>query len=98
MARIHVGFPLSGRCAPAGRDLLRGAELALERAGAADVAIHDTAAGAGAAARAAAADPVALAFVGDMRSVPVHEIAPVLAEAGLLQIAPVATWTGLGGP
>jgi ABC-type branched-subunit amino acid transport system substrate-binding protein len=39
-----------------------------------------------------------LAYVGDLHSSQVARTAPVLAEAGLLQVAPVATWIGLGGP
>src|SRR5205085_12193286 len=43
-------------------------------------------------------DADALAYLGDLHSRDVAVTAPVLGEAGLLQVAPVATWTGLGGP
>jgi hypothetical protein len=86
---------LDGPQAWAARDTLRGAELArregfelvVARGGA--PAEH---------ARAAADDPDALAYLGDFHSRDVALSAPILAEAGLLQVAPVATWTGLGGP
>jgi branched-chain amino acid transport system substrate-binding protein len=95
--RVHVSLPLDGPRAAAARDLLRGVELALESAGggvelvvARDEPVEN--------ARRAAADPDALAYLGDFHSRDVAVTAPLLGEAGLLQVAPVATWTGLGGP
>jgi branched-chain amino acid transport system substrate-binding protein len=85
--------------------VLRGAQLALERHdGAAPelVALDSFGADreerASANARQAADDPEALAYIGDFHSSQVLETAPILGEADLLQIAPVATFVGLGGP
>jgi branched-chain amino acid transport system substrate-binding protein len=49
-------------------------------------------------ARRAADDDSALAYIGDFHSSQVLGSAPILGAAGLLQIAPVATYVGLGGP
>jgi branched-chain amino acid transport system substrate-binding protein len=85
--------------------VLRGAELALERAdGAAPelVALDsfgaDREAKAVANARRAAADDDALAYLGDFHSSQVMETAPLLGDAGLLEVAPVATYIELSGP
>src|SRR4051812_33372539 len=45
----------------------------------------------------AAGDAKAIAYLGDFHSSQVHVTQPVLGAAGLLQVAPVATWVGLGG-
>jgi branched-chain amino acid transport system substrate-binding protein len=95
--RVHVSLPLDGPQAPAARDLLRGAELALESAGG-DLELVVARDEPAENARRAAADPDALAYLGDFHSRDVAVTAPLLGEAGLLQVAPVATWTGLGGP
>jgi branched-chain amino acid transport system substrate-binding protein len=102
--RVYASLPLSGRQRAAGREVLRGAQLALERRpGAAELVTADTAgedrdALAVAHARGAAADPDAIAYLGDFHSSQVFETAPLLGEAGLLQVAPVATHRGLHGP
>jgi hypothetical protein len=102
--RVHVSLPLSGRFAAAGGDVLRGAQLAAEAAGddAVELVVVDSAPddrddSAEAHARAAAADPRALAYLGDHHSSQVERTAPILAAAGMLAVAPVATKTGLGG-
>jgi branched-chain amino acid transport system substrate-binding protein len=46
----------------------------------------------------AAGDPAALGYLGDFYSWQVMASARVLGEAGLLQVAPVATFAGLRGP
>jgi branched-chain amino acid transport system substrate-binding protein len=92
--RIHVSLPLDGPQAWAARDTLRGAELARREGFELVVARGDAAENA----RRAADDPDALAYLGDFHSRDVHVTAPILGEAGLLQVAPVATWTGLRGP
>ncbi len=105
MPRVHASLPLTGPTAAAGRDVLRGAQLALETAGAGvELVAHDGALGpqrdASAAveiAKAAADDADALAYLGDFHSSQVQATAPILGEAGLLQVAPVATYAGLGG-
>jgi branched-chain amino acid transport system substrate-binding protein len=95
--RVHVSLPLDGPQAAAARDLLRGAELALESAaGGAELVVARGEPAENA--RRAAADPDALAYLGDFHSRDVAVTAPLLGEAGLLQVAPVATWSGLGGP
>jgi branched-chain amino acid transport system substrate-binding protein len=48
-------------------------------------------------ARAAAADDDVLAYIGDFHSSQVLASAPILSGAGLLQVAPVATFAGLHG-
>jgi branched-chain amino acid transport system substrate-binding protein len=86
----------------AGRVVLRGAELALERAAGAGVELvaldGDGDARAAEIAERAAADPRALAYLGDFHSSQVLRTAPLLGAAGLLQVAPLATYAGLGGP
>jgi hypothetical protein len=105
MPRIYASLPLSGPAEPLGRELLSGAELALERAGsgAPELVALDTGgdgrdARAEDAARLAADDDDALAYLGDFHSSQVHATQQILAAAGLLQVAPVATWVELGGP
>ena len=83
--------------------MLRGAELASERRTGTDLVALDSFGAdreqqAIANARRAADDPAALAYIGDFHSSQVLETSPILADAGLLQIAPVATFVGLGGP
>jgi branched-chain amino acid transport system substrate-binding protein len=85
---IYVSLPLDSRL---GRDTLRGVELA-----GGDFTVLDGKPAENA--RRAAEDPAALAYLGDFYSRDVARTATVLGEAGLLQVAPVATWTGLGGP
>jgi ABC-type branched-subunit amino acid transport system substrate-binding protein len=48
-------------------------------------------------ARRAAGDDEAVAYIGDFHSSQVESAAPFLGAAGLLQVAPVATYAGLGG-
>jgi ABC-type branched-subunit amino acid transport system substrate-binding protein len=100
MGRVYVSLPLSGPQGAAGRDVLRGAELA--RAGGPEVVVldgfgEDREAIAHANARRAAADDEALAYLGDFHSSQVQVTAPILGAAGLLQVAPVATYAGLRG-
>jgi ABC-type branched-subunit amino acid transport system substrate-binding protein len=85
--------------------VLRGAQLALEDRGEGGVQLvaldafgADREQQAAANARRAADHPDALAYIGDFHSSQVVESSPILAEAGLLQIAPVATFVGLGSP
>jgi ABC-type branched-subunit amino acid transport system substrate-binding protein len=82
--------------------VLRGAELALAK-GATEVVVLDSSgvdreAQAVAHARQAAADEAAVAYLGDFHSSQVHETAPILGAAGLVQVAPVATRADLRGP
>jgi branched-chain amino acid transport system substrate-binding protein len=105
VSRVYASLPLSGPQGALGRDVLRGAELALERAdGAApelvalDAFGADREAQAVANARRAAADDEALAYLGDFHSGQVMETAPVLGQADLLAVAPVATYIELSGP
>ncbi len=102
MGRVYVSVPLRGPQGAAGRDVLRGAELALERAGGAKLVVldgfgEDRDAIAMAAAQRAAEDDEALAYLGDFHSSQVASTAPILSTAGLLQVAPVATYAGLAG-
>jgi branched-chain amino acid transport system substrate-binding protein len=103
MGRVYVSLPLSGPIGAAGRDVLRGAELALERrpnaleAVVLDSFADDGVARATANARLAAEDGEALAYLGDYHSSQVSLTAPILGAAGLLQVVPVATRVGLGG-
>ena len=89
MKRIYASLDRSG--APG--DVLRGAQLALEARGGAELVVLDEPDP-----HRAAQDPDALAYLGEFRSAHVRHTAEVLGEAGLLQVAPVATWIGLGGP
>jgi branched-chain amino acid transport system substrate-binding protein len=103
VSRVYLSLPLRGPSGRAGREVARGAELALE-AGQYDVAPilldssgDDREAKARSNAAEAAADEDAVAYLGDFHSSQVLETAPILADAGLLQVAPVATFAGLGG-
>jgi branched-chain amino acid transport system substrate-binding protein len=85
--------------------VLRGSQLALEHRdpGAVELVALDAHGAdrqqqAVANARQAAGDPEALAYIGDFHSSQVLATCPILAEAGLLQIAPVATFAGLESP
>lgn len=105
MARTYASVPLSGPARHAGRELLTGAELALERAGdgAPELVVIDTGGDgreerAADAAMLAADDDDAMAYLGDFHSSQVEATAPMLAAAGLLQVAPVATYAELGSP
>jgi branched-chain amino acid transport system substrate-binding protein len=105
VSRVYASLPLTGPLGPPGREVLRGADLALEQAPEAGVELvaldafaANREARAVANARRAAGDPAALAYLGDFHSSQVMETAPVLGAAGLLQVAPVATFVGLHGP
>jgi len=101
--RIYVSLPLTGPAGAGGRDLLRAAELAAEqRATELNVVALDSFAAdreqqAVTNASHAAADHRALAYLGDFHSSQVMETAPILGDAGLLAVAPVATFVGLEG-
>jgi branched-chain amino acid transport system substrate-binding protein len=98
VSRVYASLPLSGPHGHAGGELLRGAELARERGGAVELVALDSVHGrAMANAERAGADPRALAYLGDYHSSEVLETAPLLAAAGLLAVAPVATFVGLSG-
>jgi branched-chain amino acid transport system substrate-binding protein len=103
-ARVYVSLPLTGRFARPGRDVLRGAELALEAASGPVPELvvldsdHDDRDGrAEEHARDAIDDPDAVAYLGDFHSSQVARSGPVLAEAGMLVVAPVATRADLHG-
>lgn len=104
MHRVYASLPLSGPAARLGRDVLRGARLALGRADAEvelvalDSFGEDRDEQAVANARRAVDDTAAVAYLGDFHSSQVLETAPILGEAGLLQVAPVATFADLRGP
>jgi ABC-type branched-subunit amino acid transport system substrate-binding protein len=104
MRRVHASLPLTGPAAQAGRDVLRGAELALERTEArievipADSFGSNRARAAVANARQCVDDGDALAYLGDFHSSQVTQTAPILGAASVLQVAPVATFVGLRGP
>jgi ABC-type branched-subunit amino acid transport system substrate-binding protein len=101
--RVYASLPLSGPAAVPGRDVLLGAQLALESRSAETelVALDgyglDREERALANAGRAGEDPACLAYIGDFHSSQVEAVAPLLGEANLLQIAPVATFVGLGG-
>jgi ABC-type branched-subunit amino acid transport system substrate-binding protein len=83
--RVYASLPLSGPLGAVGRDVLRGAELALEQAEdgtpelvALDAHGKDREAAAVANARRAAADGDALAYLGDLHSSQVMETSSVL--------------------
>jgi branched-chain amino acid transport system substrate-binding protein len=104
MTRVYASLPLSGPVGWAGRDILRGAELALDRwtgdpaeLVALDAHASDRDERAREHAQRAAADAGALAYLGDFHSSQVDATAPILSAAGLLQVAPGATFAGLGG-
>jgi branched-chain amino acid transport system substrate-binding protein len=105
VSRVYVSLPLTGPVASAGRDVLRGAQVALESAdgGAPELVVldgfarEDRDARAYANATRAIEDGAALAYLGDFHSSQVQATAPILGEAGLLQVAPAATYAGLAG-
>jgi branched-chain amino acid transport system substrate-binding protein len=104
MSRIYASLPLNGPQGAAGRDVLRGAELALDRDrdGAPELVVLDGFGadrdGTGVAnATRAVQDDAAIAYLGDFHSSQVECTAPILSAAGLLQVAPVATYAGLAG-
>jgi branched-chain amino acid transport system substrate-binding protein len=102
VGRVYVSVPLRGPQGAAGRDVLRGAELALERVGGTELVVldgsgEDRDAIAMAAAQRAAEDDEALAYLGDFHSSQVASTASILSSAGVLQVAPVATYAGLAG-
>ena len=95
VARVYVSLPLSGPAAQHGREMLRGARLAAERADI-ELAVADTGGRAGvklavAQAKDAAADPTAVAYLGDFSSRQVMATGPILERAGMLQVAPIAS-------
>ena len=95
VTRVYVSLPLSGPAAQHGREMLRGARLAAERVDI-ELACADTGGRAavklaGAHANAAAADPAAVAYLGDFSSRQVRSTAPILERAGILQVAPIAS-------
>jgi ABC-type branched-subunit amino acid transport system substrate-binding protein len=98
-----VSLPLSGPSAAAGREVLLGIELARAQDNrpvelvTLDSFSADRDEQALANARRAAEDAAALAYIGDLHSSQVLVTAPVLGDAGLLQIAPAATFVGLHG-
>ena len=105
MTRVYASLPLTGPSGPPGCEVLRGAELALEQANDSEVDLvvlessgDDRDARAEANARRVAADGEAVAYLGDFHSSQVLVSAPPLSQAGILQVAPVATLTGLSGP
>jgi branched-chain amino acid transport system substrate-binding protein len=100
VSRVYASLPLSGPQGHAGRELLRGADLALERSegGVELVALDSFDGQAVANAQTAAADAGALAYLGDFNSADVLSTASLLGEAGLLAVAPVATFVALRGP
>jgi branched-chain amino acid transport system substrate-binding protein len=101
VSRVYVSLPLTGPAARLGREVLRGAELALDGSVALvvlDSEGDDREERAVSNAVRAAEDDQALAYLGDFYSDQVQVTAPILAHAGLLGVAPVATYIGLGGP
>jgi branched-chain amino acid transport system substrate-binding protein len=105
LSRVYASLPLTGPAGRVGRELLRGAELALERANGSAAALlaldgfgEDRDEQAISNARRALEDEHALAYLGDLHSSQVMRTAPLLGEAGLLQVAPTATFVGLQGP
>ena len=105
MPSVYASLPLTGPARHLGREVLLGAQLALEAAGDERVELVTLDTGGDArderavdAAGQAAEDPQALAYLGDFHSSQVAATSPILGAAGLLQVAPVATWAELGGP
>ena len=104
MSRVYASLPLTGPAAGAGRDVLRGAQIALEAAD--GTAPEMVVLGrlrcrsrwpGDANARRAAQDERALAYIGDFHSSQVACTAPILGGSGAAQVAPVATYAGLRG-
>lgn len=105
MSSVYASLPLSGPSAAPGRDVLLGAQLALAARSEGGVELRvldsfgpDRDKRAVENAQVAVADTEALAYLGDFHSSQVLAAAPVLGEAGLLQVAPVATFVELSGP
>ena len=103
MQRVYASLPLSGPAAVAGRDVLLGIQIVHEVLSSVELVVLDSHGPdrdevARANALRAADDTDALAYIGDFHSSQVLETAPILGAAGLLQIAPVSTYVGLGGP
>lgn len=103
MGILYASLPLTGPSGRLGREVLRGAELALERVRDPESLVvldsggRDRDAKALANAKRAVDDRAALAYLGDFHSSQVLATAPILSAAGLLQVAPVATYVGLAG-
>jgi hypothetical protein len=103
VSRVYVSLPLRGPAGRTGRELLRGAQLALESIDASSVELVVLDAFGGARSRAAgnakraAEDADACAYLGDLTSREVARTAPILGAAGILQVAPIATAIGLRG-
>jgi branched-chain amino acid transport system substrate-binding protein len=99
--RVYASLPFSGPAASLGRDVLRGARLALDGNGvdlaALDSFGEDRDEQAAENARRAVDDPAAVAYLGDFHSSQVMESAPILGGGGLLAVAPVATFADLRG-
>jgi ABC-type branched-subunit amino acid transport system substrate-binding protein len=101
---VYASLPLTGRLGHQGRELLRAAELAAEqRQGPAELIPLDSSAEdreeqAIANADRATADPDAVAYLGDFHSSQVMQTAPILGAAGMLAVAPAATFAALDGP
>ncbi len=105
---VHVSAPLRGPDAAAGRALLAGARRALADAGGSAggievrLAVHGDAGPRGweaargsAAARRAAEDSTAIAFIGEPRSVATLAALPITYAAGILQVAPAEEGEGM---
>lgn len=104
MSRVYASLPMTGPSGRLGREVLRGAELALERAdGQMPALVVLDSGGADRDARAlanatrAAGDEATIAYLGDFHSSQVLATVPILSEAAVLQVAPVATYVGLEG-
>jgi branched-chain amino acid transport system substrate-binding protein len=102
LERVYLSLPLSGPSAGAAREVLLGAELA-HRRGLVELVVLDSYGPdrdekAIANAHRAGDDESARAYIGDFHSSQVLRTAPILGASDLLQIAPVATFVGLGGP
>jgi len=97
MSRVYVSLPLRGPTGEAGRELLRGAELARRSVELVvlDASGEDRDALAAEHARQAASDPDALALIGGFHSSQAMTAAPALAD--LLFVTPSATYSGLSG-
>jgi branched-chain amino acid transport system substrate-binding protein len=104
LSRVYASLPLTGPATGLWREVRRGAELALEttrQPGVELVALdsfdEDREKRSTANARRAIEDPETLAYLGDFHSSQVMETAPLLGDAGVLQVAPVSTFVGLHG-
>jgi branched-chain amino acid transport system substrate-binding protein len=101
VSRVYVSLPLTGPGARLGRQVLRGAELAGD--GRVETVVLDSGGDDRREERAvsnavrAAEDPACVAYLGDFFSDQVQATAPILGHAGVLAVAPVATYAGLYG-